>query len=289
MIYEPIVGFLLGVILGSLAKALADRSLSKTSFWGRSYCPKCKHKLQLLDLLPIFSYFFLRGRCRYCHKKIPIEYLLVEVAMGLLVAYLFHLSVGIGSPPADLLFNTFFITVLAILFLTDLKKMLIPDRIILPSLVIALVSLVALTLYKIWYLYYFLNLTPFGRLLLPGKSDYFVRHAFMATEPLLWAVLLGLAIGGFFFMLIMVTKGRGMGGGDVKLGAFMGLGLGFPNGLLAVILAFLTGAIFALILIILGKKRFGENIPFGPFLVVGSLVSLFWGNQIMDWYLNLAS
>src|SRR3972149_5595677 len=83
------LGFILGVILGSGIKALADRSLSYKSFWGRSYCPKCKHKLGWYDLLPIFSYIFLKGRCRYCHKKISIEYLLVELGMGLLMGFLF--------------------------------------------------------------------------------------------------------------------------------------------------------------------------------------------------------
>ncbi|KKR41421.1 MAG: Type 4 prepilin-like protein leader peptide-processing enzyme [Candidatus Daviesbacteria bacterium GW2011_GWC2_40_12] len=78
-----------------------------------------------------------------------------------------------------------------------------------------------------------------------------------------------------------------MGGGDVKLGAFMGIILGFPQALLALMLAFFTGAIFSLFLIILGKKSFGQSIPFGPFLVLGSLTALFWGDQILDWYLHL--
>lgn len=86
--------------------------------------------------------------------------------------------------------------------------------------------------------------------------------------------------------LIAVTKGKGMGGGDVKLGVLMGLGLGFPQSILAVILAFLSGAIVSLILISGGKKHFGQTIPFGPFLVLGSLITLFWGNRILDWYLH---
>ncbi len=96
-------------------------------------------------------------------------------------------------------------------------------------------------------------------------------------------------IGGFFWGLIIITRGKGMGGGDVKLGAFMGLMLGFPQSLIALILSFLTGAIFSMILIIFGKKHFGQTIPFGPFLVIGSLVALFWGNQIIDWYLHLGT
>ena len=98
---------------------------------------------------------------------------------------------------------------------------------------------------------------------------------------------MGLLIGGFFWALIIITKGKGMGGGDVKLGAFMGLMLGFPQSLLAIVLSFISGAIFSIFLIIFGKKHFGQAIPFGPFLVFGSLVSLFWGNLIIDWYLHL--
>src|SRR5256885_2258995 len=88
-----LLGFVLGTVLGSLAKALADRSLLNKSFLGRSYCPRCKSQLKWYDLFPIFSYLSLRGKCRYCHKKIPIDYLLVEVITGLIVGFLFYLSV----------------------------------------------------------------------------------------------------------------------------------------------------------------------------------------------------
>ena len=99
---------------------------------------------------------------------------------------------------------------------------------------------------------------------------------------------MGLLIGGFFMALIIITKGKGMGGGDVKLGAFMGLGLGFPNAPIATMLAFLLGAVVAIVLMVTGKKRFGQSIPFGPFLVLGSLMALFWGSHISNWYLHLS-
>lgn len=296
-------GFVLGAVLGSFSLALADRSLSDKSYLGRSICTYCKKPLNWYDLFPILSYLALGGKCRYCHKKIGIEYLLVEVVMGILIAFVFWQSLGslqltVYSLQAvtdykflitifDLIFKVFFITVLAILFITDIKDMFIPDRIVLPSIVIAFVFLIGITVYKIGYLYYFLSQTPIGQKLLPPYSDYFYRHAIMAAEPLYMGVLMGLLIGGFFWGLIIITRGKGMGGGDVKLGALMGLGLGFPGALLSLMLAFLSGAIFSVGLILMGKKRFGQTIPFGPFLVLGSLVTLFWGNQIMDWYLNL--
>ncbi|MBI2196757.1 prepilin peptidase [Candidatus Daviesbacteria bacterium] len=298
-----VIGFILGTILGSFVKALADRSLGKKSFWGRSYCLSCHHKLAWYDLFPIASYILLRGKCRYCHKKIGIEYLLVEIGMGILVGFLFWQTPFVIARSeatwqsvfqssillVDLLSKTFFITILAVLFLTDLKKMLIPDRVIKPAIVIALVSLIVVTIYKVSYLYYSLSQSMVGRLLLPPHSDYFQRHAIAAAQPLMWGIFMGILIGGFFYGLIIITRGKGMGGGDVKLGAFIGLMLGFPQALFALILAFLTGAVFSIGLIIFGKKHFGQTIPFGPFLVLGSLIMLYWGNQIVDWYLKLGS
>ncbi len=304
-----LAGFLVGAVLGSFVKALADRSLSFKSFWGRSYCPRCQHKLAWYDLFPILSYILLNGRCRYCRKKIGIEYLVIEVVMGILIGFLFwqtpvviarstSTSLSVNSATwqsffqfsillLELLSKIFFIVVLVILFLTDIKKMFIPDRIILPSIVIGILLTLSLTITKIGYLYFVLSQTVIGRLLLPPKSEYFQRHALEIAQSFFWSILIGLLIGGFFLSLIMITKGKGMGGGDVKLGAFMGIMLGFPNAIAALVLSFLTGAIFSVVLIIAGKKHFGQTIPFGPFLVLGSLIMLYWGNQIMNWYLNL--
>lgn len=304
-----ILGFTIGTVLGSFVKALADRSLNNKLFWGRSYCPHCKHILQWYDLLPVISYLSLSGKCRYCHKKIGVEYLLVEIAMGVLVGFLFwqafqnfnfHLSSfplplarfafgGLTLFLLDLIFKTFFVSVLAALFLTDLKKMLLPDRITLPAIVIGMIFIIIITVIKIIFLYSYLSQTRVGQLLLPPHGDYFQRHALVAAGPLFGGILMELILGGFFYFLIIITRGKGIGGGDVKLGAFMGLMLGFPQSILAVILGFLSGAIFALSLIFAGKKQFGQSIAFGPFLVIGALVALFWGDKILDWYLHLGS
>lgn len=187
----------------------------------------------------------------------------------------------------ELLSKIFFIVVLAILFLTDLEKMIIPDRIVLPSIIIGTVLSLIITVLKIVYLYFMLSQSAVGRLLLPPHSEYFQRHALEIAQPFLLSLLMAFLIGGFFYSLIVVTKGKGMGGGDVKLGAFMGIMLGFPHALFALVLSFLTGAIFSISLIIAGKKHFGQTIPFGPFLVLGSLIMLFWGREIMDWYLHI--
>lgn len=172
--------------------------------------------------------------------------------------------------------------------MTDIKKMFIPDRIVIPAIWISIIIITVITIIKVIYLYYFLNQTKIGQLLLPPHSDYFQRHALITAEPLFSGVLMGVLIPLFFMALIIITKGKGMGGGDVKLGAFLGISLGFPKGILAVSLAFFTGAGAALILIFLKKKKFGENLPFGPFLVLGSLIALFWGEKIIDWYLKFS-
>lgn len=293
-----IFGFLLGVVLGSFCLVLADRSLTKQSFWGRSYCPHCKKKLRWYDLFPILSFLILKGKCRYCKKKISFEYPLVEIVTGLLVGFLFWKEFQAFPLSADffkqsffyfdLLIKTFFIVILVPLFITDLRTMFIPDRIMLPALLISFILLLVQTLYKVGYLYYFLQQSPIGLKLLPPYSDYFQRHAMMSIQPFLLSILSALLIGGFFMALIIITRGKGMGGGDVKLGAFMGLMLGFPLSLLAIISSFVIGAVFSIFLIISGKKHFGQAIPFGPFLVLGSLIALFWGGQIIDWYLNLS-
>lgn len=166
--------------------------------------------------------------------------------------------------------------------------MLIPDRIILPSIVITLIYFLVSNVIKIVYLYYFLSKSTIGKLLLPPHSLYFQRHVFMTIEPFIYSCLAALAIGGFFLGLIILTKGKGMGGGDVKLGAFLGLGLGFPNSLVALMAAFISGSVIALILVALGKKNFGEQIPFGPFLVFGGITAIFFGEQIINWYLHLS-
>ncbi len=230
---------------------------------------------------------------------------MVEVGMGILIGLLFwqafrnfqsfdslrslRTSFQFSIFLLNLGVKIFFVTILASLFLTDLKKMFIPDRIIKPAILIGLVSLIVVTAYKIGYLYYFLSQNIVGQLLLPPRSDYFQRHALQLAEPLIYGILMAAVIGGFFYSLIIITKGKGMGGGDVKLGAFIGLVLGFPQALFALVLAFITGALFSVALILLGKKHFGQTIPFGPFLVLGSLIMVFWGTEIINWYLQFGS
>ncbi len=284
-----ILGFVLGLVLGSLVDCLAARAIREESFWGRSYCEHCKHKLSWYDLFPILSFLLLKGKCRYCHKKITQENLLVEILMGLLVGLLFFVSFPQDWIQAlELLFKTFVVVILVTVFITDLKTGLIYDRITYPAIIITLIYLLLSMAFKTFTLYQTTKDSVIGGYLLKG-TDYFYQHSLDNIWILVNALLAALLIGLFFGGLIFVTRGRGLGGGDLKLGIFIGLALGFPNALLALFIAFLVGSVVGIGLLLSKVKKFGQTIPFGPFLSLGALISLFWGQQIISWYLNTFS
>lgn len=272
------LGVLFGVFLGSLVYCLGLRSLSGETFWGRSYCGGCKHRLAWYDLFPVLSYLSLKGKCRYCGAKLSVNYFLIEVLVGLLIGVWFFKSkvtilftLGVQQMPffaADLIFGVFIISVLVIIFITDLKKGLIPDRITYPAIKITAVYLLVMSASKI-------------------APSYFRDQALSVLEPVIYAFAASALIGLFFLSLILLTRGRGMGGGDLKLGIFLGLAFGFPNALLVLILAFLLGSAVGILLILSGRKKFGQTVPFGPFLATAGIITLFWGKTILDWYLHL--
>ena len=177
-----ILGFVLGLVLGSFIDCIAARAILGESFWGRSYCEHCKHKLSWYDLFPIFSFLFLRGKCRYCHKKIGTQYLLIEILMGLLIGLLFLTSLPdnlanlniylLIQTLGELFFKVFVVCVLLIVFLTDLKTGLIYDRITYPAIVITLVYLVANILFNTYVLYTSIKNSFVGDYLLK-HTDYF--------------------------------------------------------------------------------------------------------------------
>lgn len=230
--------FLLGLSVGSFLNCLIYRLEKNKSFLrGRSFCPLCWHKLRWSDLIPVFSFLLLRGKCRYCQKSISWQYPLVEIFTGLI----FLLILSFQLPIFYFVITPF----LVVIFVYDLKHLLIPDKIIYPAIVIA------------------------------AALNFQIINLLSA---------LGAAV--FFLTIVLVSQGRWMGVGDIKLGFLMGLILGFPNVLLALFLAFMTGAIIGTVLIVLKKKTMKSEVAFGPFLVFGTFVSLFWGQQIIDWYLS---
>lgn len=296
MIFNILFGFLLGVCLGSFVKVVADRSLEEKSILGRSLCPHCHKKLKWFDLIPLISFVLLRGKCRYCRKPISKEYPLFELLFGLLIGLLFFLSIPdnfLNLNPISLIFLTlnlcfevFIISVVMAILITDLKTGLIPDRITYPAIIIGFIYLLLSTILKTFLLYQSLSASALGRFLLPPHSDYFMNHVLITASPLWLGVITAIGLGIFFASLIFLTQGRGMGGGDFKLGIFLGLVLGFPNALVALMLAFLSGSVIGIALLFLGKKKFGQTIPFGPFLSFGAIATIFWGEKILNWYLH---
>lgn len=297
MFMNWVLGFIIGICLGSLTKVIADRSLINRSLWGRSYCESCKKKLAWYDLFPVLSYLFLRGRCRYCHKKFSPEYLLIEVFMGLLIAGVFaklippnFLELNLASYVVlglSLFMNLVIVITLVSVFLTDFKTGYIPDRITYPSIWIMFVSLISSSSVNIFFLYQSLKSSEIGKYLIPPHSNYFYMHAWDLASPLIYGSIMAVAIGLFFYALIVMTKGKGMGGGDLKLGVFLGLAFGFPYSLVVLMLSFLLGSVAGLGLILIGRKKFGQTLPFGPFLSLSGLIVIFWGGQILNWYLHL--
>lgn len=264
---EYILSLILGLFIGSFINCIVYRVYNKKSFLkGRSICPKCDHELGVLDLIPLFSFFSLKGKCRYCKKKISKEYPIVELFTGLLffgVAYLLNanfLTQGIFNLEfLNLLFYFFIAAYFVMIFVFDLKWFIIPDGLTFSAIVITLI-----------YLF----------------SGTFILNIFTLDE-LFIRVVTAFVVFLFFFALYFFSEGKAMGFGDVKLVIFLGLLLGFPNILPALFIAFASGAIIGLSMMGLKKRGMKSEIPFGPFLVFGTFVALFFGNYFIQWYLSL--
>ncbi len=266
--------FSIGAAVGSFLGVVVDRMVNGESIWkGRSHCDHCRHKLHLLDLMPIISFFVLKGKCRYCHKKLGWFYPLIEIVTGLVfVLVTFVIAQGNsylfsnGNYVLILLYYFSLVSALIAIVFTDIKYGIIPFKVVFFASFLTL----------IWYL------------LLPALylSPLELR-AIGAQTNLLNALGTGVVTAGFFFMLFVVTRGRGMGFGDVVYAFLMGFVLGFPIVILALYIAFLSGAVIALGLVLSGRKKFkGGTIPFGPFLVFGTLVGLLWGEVLITYIMG---
>ena len=240
--------FFFGLIVGSFLNCVIYRLEEGKSFLkGRSFCPHCKHKLIWQDLIPIFSFLILRGKCRYCQKKISWQYPTIEIATGLLFLsiFIFHFSI----------FNLIIACFLIIIFVYDLKHYIIPDKVIYPAIIIALIF----------------------------NFQFLIVNEFSIFK---FSILSALGAAAFFLLIVLISRGKWMGVGDIKLAFLMGLILGFPNILVALFLAFFIGAIMGIGLIATGKKTLKSEVPFGPFLVAGTFLALFWGQDVINWYFN---
>ena len=268
--------FLLGLAVGSFLNCIIYRlEIGESFLKGRSYCPHCKHILNWPDLIPVFSFLILKGKCRYCSQKISWQYPLVELATAIIFLTLYYNFFTM----VNLLQFIFLLAIscfLIIIFVYDLKHYIIPDKIIYPAIAIALIY----QLFRIW------NLHPLCGYPVSNFAPHFFKSGGsnfrMLANPLLSAILAGL----FFLIIVLISRGKWMGVGDIKLAFLIGLILGFPKILVALFLAFLIGAIIGLGLVISGKKTLKSEVPFGPLLVTGTFIAMFFGQQIVNWYLH---
>lgn len=254
-----IIVFIFGLIIGSFLNVVIWRMHARESILtGRSHCPKCRHVLGPLELIPIFSFLIQRGKCRHCGKKISWQYPIVEVATGVLFLLVYL--------PYDLRLTTynffllarewFVISALIVIFVYDLKYYLIPDKIIHPAATIVIITL---------------------PLIYDGEISWW---------GLLGPIVAAILGGGFFLVQYIISKGEWIGGGDIKLGALMGLILGVGGLGVALFFSYVVGAIIGLILVVGKIKTMKSQVPFGTFLAAATVFSMFWGEKILQWYLN---
>ena len=243
---------------GSKATKKAVSRLSVVK--GRSMCPNCKHELKALDLIPVLSWLALHGRCRYCKKRISAQYPLVEVSTALVfvMSYLVWPYAMSGSLAQIIYFSLWLVMVVGLmaLLIYDLRWMILPDKIVfvLGGVAAAMAIITIATAHK-----------PLSALI---------------------GVILSVAVGGgIFYVLYQVSGGKWIGGGDVKLGWVLGLFLATPaRSFLMIFAAALLGSLVSLPLFASKRLKKNSTIPFGPFLIVGSIFVMLYGQTVIDWY-----
>jgi len=251
-----IIFFLLGMSIASFLNVCIDRLPAHQSLvFPPSHCTACNQHLAAKDLIPIFSYLWLRGRCRYCGAAIPRRILWVELG----TAVLFGLAYWRFGISVELAIALFYICILMVLMVIDWEKGLILNKIVLPTIGAAIVISASFSLF------------------LPDVE----------IVPFIGRAAAGGGIGLALFLLIVIVSRGGMGWGDVKLAALIGLVTGFPLVFIALLLGVILGGVVAALLLLFKIKRRKEAIPFGPFLAIAAIATLLWGNSILSWYQGL--
>ncbi len=261
--------FILGTIIGSFLNVVIYRFGSGMGFTGRSKCLSCGKTLRAWMLIPLLSYLFQRGRCAYCKTKISPQYPLVECATGILYVLVFFVS-GTSAVFSEIHAFVLFLldilvwSVLVAITVYDLKHKIIPDRL---ALLFAFFALCILFLKLVW------GILPEHYIPI---FDTVPKWIDLASGPLLAFPFAAL----WFF-----SGGRAMGLGDAKLAWGIGWFLGFTKGFSAIILSFWIAFIPSLILLLLPQKSFTmkSEIPFAPYLVLGTLAAYYFGIDLLSW------
>ena len=244
--------FILGLIVGSFSNVCIYRIPKNESIvYPASHCPKCHSPIKPVDNIPLLSYILLKGRCRNCKSKISIQYPIVEFLTGLtyLIIYLTY-----GLSIQSLIYIILSSALIIIAFI-DLNEQIVPDVISLPGIVIGFIL------------------------------SFFVPYISFINSGL------GVIVGGGTILIIglggsVIFKKEAMGGGDVKLAAMIGAFLGWRFIIISLFLGFFLGALAGIILIMSKIKSREDVVPFGPFIILGSFITLLWGEKIISWYLG---
>lgn len=252
---------ILGLCAGSFVSALTWRVHNKKDWVrGRSQCPRCGHKLGPLDLIPLVSWLMLRGRCRYCRKKISPLYPLAEVIMAgvFTLSYVFW-PTSLASGGQKLLFTGWLAISVGLMALAvyDLRWRILPNRILYPTLAIALGV-------RLIYIFVFAQ----------DQSDS------------LGGLTLGILVSaGVFWLIFQISSGKWIGYGDVRLGLVIGTVLASAQrGFLMIFLASALGSLASIPAILNGRQKLTSRISYGPFLILATFVSLLFGESIISWY-----
>jgi leader peptidase (prepilin peptidase) / N-methyltransferase len=247
---------LAGAIIGSFLNVCIDRLPSRKSLASPpSHCDACQHRLGILDLIPVFSYLILRGRCRYCGARIPFRVLWVEVSSGIL----FLLAFWQYGLTAQFGVAAFWCCVLLVIIFIDWENQLILNIITYPAIVIAIVILSVHTY-------------------VPGAN-------LLPPQATLINGLVSSAVLFVFFLLIILIRPGAMGMGDAKLVALIGLVSGFPLVVFSMLIGVVLGGIVAVVLLATKKKGRKDVIPYGAFLGIGPIFALIFATHIINWYL----
>ncbi len=259
VLINNLIIFILGASIGSFLNVLIDRLSKDESINGRSHCDYCQKKITWYDLMPVLSFFILGGETRCCGKKLSWQYPVVEMITGIVFILITNNKYLITAPG----FRYWLLVIgylgvfscLIVIFFSDLKYHLISDYI-----------LIALFIFS--FIYHLANFIRFHLIL-----SNFIPSGLAVTFPI--------------WLIYFLSRERTMGLGDVYLSANIGFLLGWKAGFLALYIAFVTGAVFGLLMIILKNKKLKSKIAFGPFLVIGTIIMLFYGNKVWEVIANI--
>ena len=290
------ISFAFGIAAGSFLNVLTlrynpERALFSKHIGGRSHCMHCGKKLSWYELVPLFSFIIQWGKCRSCGRALSVQYPIVELAGGLIaviVPFFLNSFFGVTNDVFFLLtapwWYYFIVGVWVLVFLMFLAMTVIDlKHFIIPNELNILLFFAGVALFAISFI-------DKGSMILPFRDSFVRQYVLMFSPFAIPAMnyLLGMCAGGFFFWFLnFVTKGRGIGFGDVKLAFAAGLVFGWPDIALAIMLSFILGGVWSMGLVILGLKHMKDRVPFAPFFVLGFVLTFFFGSAIIKGYFGV--